>query len=229
MSGAEKTRRVDETETPETDPADAMPKEESARENASESDASAAGESAVTAQDTASETESSDDGDRIRMLEAEAAELREQALRARAEVENVLRRTQREKQDISAYAISDFARALLPVADNLRRALDAVPKDARGEQHLKALVEGVEMTEKELLSALEKHGIRKIDPAGEKFDHNYHQAMAEVDAPDKAPGTVVDVYQPGYVIKDRLLRPAMVTVAKKASQPSEGEAVDTKV
>jgi len=169
-----------------------------------------------------------DEAGRVRELEREAAELRDQVLRARAEVENVLRRTQREKQDISAYAISDFARSLLVVADNLRRALEAVPEEARGEQHMKALIEGVEMTERELLSALEKQGIRKIEPRGERFDHNYHQAMAQVDAPDQAPGTVVDVFQPGYVIKDRLLRPAMVTVAKKQAEAGgDGDNVDT--
>lgn len=223
MSGAERQDHIDETEAP-----GASPDGEAKQEKASE-DAAAAKDASRERETPAAERQDDTPEARIRVLEAEAAELKEQALRARAEVENVLRRTQREKQDISAYAISDFARNLLPVADNLRRALEAVPEDAREQQHVKALTEGVEMTEKELLSALEKHGIRKVDPAGEKFDHNYHQAMAEVDAPGKAPGTVVDVYQPGYVIKDRLLRPAMVTVAKKTSQPSEGESVDTSV
>jgi len=222
MSGAERQDQINEAGTP------GDPSEEEVREEQPVEEAETAGEEARE-QDPAADRQGESPEERIRALEAEAAELKEQALRARAEVENVLRRTEREKQDITAYAISDFARTLLPVADNLRRALDTVPEKAREQQHVKALIEGVEMTEKELLAALEKHGIRKVDPAGEKFDHNFHQAMAEVDAPDKSPGTVVDVYQPGYVIKDRLLRPAMVTVAKKTSQPSEGESVDTKV
>jgi len=176
----------------------------------------------------AAEAAAQSDSERVRELEEEAQSLRDQALRARAEVENVLRRTQREKEDIANYAIADFARALLPVADNLRRALAAVPQTAKEDEQVKALLEGVEMTEREFLSALDKHGIQKVEPAkGEPFDHNYHQAMTEVDAPDQGPGTVVDVFQPGYIIKERLLRPAMVTVAKKDSGKSEGENVDT--
>lgn len=155
-------------------------------------------------------------------LQDEIDTLRDQLLRSRAEVENVLRRAEREKQDMAAYAISGFARDLLAVADNLRRALEAVPADNRGDGVMQTLVEGVEMTERELLSAFAKHGIEKIVPTGEKFDHNYHQAMAEVDAPDSPAGMVVDVYQPGYSIKSRLLRPAMVTVAKGG--PKEGKA-----
>lgn len=225
MSGTDKHDQVDETgETRSPADEDEAPAQETASGTAE-----AVSEADRHHEETGADPSGEAPEERIRALEAEAAELKEQALRARAEVENVLRRTQREKQDIAAYAISDFARNLLPVADNLRRALEAVPAEQREEQHIKALAEGVEMTEKELLAALEKNGIRKVDPAGEKFDHNYHQAMAEVDAPDQAPGTVVDVYQPGYVIKDRLLRPAMVTVAKKTSQRSEGDSVDTKV
>jgi len=197
---------------------------------ANDQDAAAQDEDGQAAESEAQTADSAgqSEAERIRELEKEAESLREQALRARAEVENVLRRTQREKEDIANYAISDFARALLPVADNLRRALEAVPQEAEENQHVKTLLEGVEMTEKEFLSALEKHGIEKVAPEkGEPFDHNYHQAMTEADAPDQKPGTVVDVFQPGYIIKDRLLRPAMVTVAKKDSGKNEGESVDT--
>ncbi len=176
------------------------------------------------------EAASANDGNgTVTALNAEIETLRDQLLRSRAEVENVLRRAEREKQDLAAYAISGFARDLLAVADNLRRALEAVPEEARGDGVMKTLVDGVEMTERELLSAFSKHGIEKIIPSGEKFDHNYHQAMAEVDAPDKPAGTVVDVYQPGYIIKSRLLRPAMVTVAKGGPKEAgaQGDNVDT--
>jgi molecular chaperone GrpE len=166
--------------------------------------------------------------DRIAALEAEVADLRDQALRARAEVENVLRRTAREKQDASAYAVSGFARDLLAVSDNLRRALDALPDEARADSKVKAFFDGVEMTERELLNTFERHGIRKIDPRGEKFDHNFHQAMAEVEVEGHAPGTVVDVYQAGYVLRERLLRPAMVTVAKNNTE-KPAERVDSSV
>ncbi len=166
--------------------------------------------------------------DRVAELEAEIEVLRDQALRARAEVENVLRRTAREKQDASAYAVSGFARDLLAVSDNLRRALDALPDEARADGKVKAFFDGVEMTERELLNTFERHGIRRIDPKGEKFDHNFHQAMAEVEADGQTPGTVVDVYQAGYVLRDRLLRPAMVTVAKNNTEKS-AERVDSTV
>ncbi len=103
--------------------------------------------------------------------------------------------------------------------DNLRRALDSVPDEARKEAPIAGLVAGIEMTERELLGALERHGIRRIDPMGERFDHNFHQAIFEVDDPQAPPGTIVEVVQPGYVIADRLLRPAMVGVAKGADAP----------
>ncbi len=168
------------------------------------------------------------DSDRIAELEAEIDSLRDQALRARAEVENVLRRTMREKQDASAYAVSGYARDLLAVSDNLRRALDALPDEARQDSKVKAFFDGVEMTERELLNTFERHGIRQIDPKGEKFDHNFHQAMAEIETDAQAPGTVVDVYQAGYVLRDRLLRPAMVTVARNKKEKS-AEHVDSTV
>lgn len=169
------------------------------------------------------------DAERIKALEAEVDKWRDTALRERAEQENTRRRAEKAKQDTAAYAISGFARDLLSVADNLRRALDAVPGEVRAGAKVKAFIEGVEMTERELLAAFEKHGVKKVDPAGEKFDSNFHQAMAEVDAPGRTAGTVVDVYQPGYVLKDRLLRPAMVTVARAEQKPQAHESVDTTV
>lgn len=163
-------------------------------------------------------------------LEAQLRDSRDQILRARAEVENVLRRAERDKRDIAAYAVAGFARDLLAVADNLRRALEALSAEARATESTKVFVEGIEMTERELLAAFERHGIRKLDPKGETFDHNLHQAMAEVPAAGQPAGSVVDVYQPGYVLKDRLLRPAMVTVARAETAPGgDGpESVDTR-
>lgn len=157
-------------------------------------------------------------------IEREAEELREHLLRAKAEVVNVLKRTEREKAEIARFAIADFARDLLAVADNLHRALEAAPEKLKEDAAARSLIEGVEMTERELLSVLERHGVRKVAPSpGERFDHNLHQAMAEAEGGDVAPGHIVDVYQPGYVLHDRLLRPAMVTVARGSAGRNEGE------
>lgn len=157
------------------------------------------------------------------LTEAEdAAALKDQLLRAVAEAENTRRRAERQVKEASQYAISSFARDMLTISDNLRRALDALPEDFRDKDEFKSFVEGVNMTERELLNALERHGIRKIDPLGERFDHNFHQAMFEVEDAEPAPGTIVQVVQPGYVIRDRLLRPALVGVAKAPAKPKEG-------
>ncbi|MDJ0931020.1 nucleotide exchange factor GrpE [Breoghania sp.] len=163
----------------------------------------------------------------VEALAAENAELKERTLRTLAEMENLRRRTEREISDAKVYAIANFARDLLNVSDNLRRALNAVPEEMRAnaDDGLKSLLEGVEMTEREMLNQLEKNGVKQIDPAGEKFDPNFHQAMFEV-ANDQVPnGTVVQVVQTGYVIGERVLRPAMVGVARggpKAQPKPEG-------
>ncbi len=162
---------------------------------------------------------------RVEELEAELAKTKEQALRALAEAENTRRRAEKERQDMGKYGAAGLARDVLAVADNLRRALDAIGAEAREkDQTLDTLATGVEMTEKMLLEALEKHGVRKIDPLGEPFDHNYHQAMMEVESDTVEGGHVAQVMQPGYVLHDRLLRPAMVAVAKK----NKGDAGDDK-
>jgi molecular chaperone GrpE len=160
----------------------------------------------------------------VRLLK-ENEELKDRALRAAAEMENLRRRTTREIQDARAYAIAGFARDMLTVSDNLRRALDAIPAEARASDDagFKALIEGVE--------TLERHGVKKLDPQGEKFDPNFHQAMFEVPNPDVPAGTVVQVVQAGYSIGDRVLRPAMVGVAKGgpkhvAETPAEPGPVD---
>ena len=166
--------------------------------------------------------------DPLEAAQAEIAELKDKLLRAVAETENLRRRAERERQDAANFAITNFARDLLSGGDNLRRALESLPGGAEKDETLKTLLDGVEMTERELLNSFEKHGIRKIDPKGEKFDHNYHQAMFEVPNSGEPDGTVVQVMQVGYVLKDRLLRPALVGVAKGGdkAQPSQ-EHVDT--
>lgn len=158
--------------------------------------------------------------------EAQVAKLTDQLLRALAEAENMRRRSKREIEDARKYAVANFARDVLTVADNLRRALDAVPEDAAASEDLKALSEGVGLTERELLAMMERHGIRKVNPMGEKFDPNLHQAMFEADTPGADPGTVIEVAQAGFVIGDRLLRPAMVGVAKKPPKAAPADASD---
>lgn len=148
------------------------------------------------------------------------AEMRDQLLRALADAENTRRRASREKEDTAKFAIAGFARDLLDAADNLRRALEAVPAEAsRGDPALATLVEGVEATERQMLTVFAKHGLVRIEPLGEPFDPNYHQAMFEVPASGYAPGIVAHVMQPGYVLNGRLIRPAMVGVAKGEPPP----------
>jgi molecular chaperone GrpE len=154
---------------------------------------------------------------KIAALEAEMAKTKDAALRAMADAENMRKRAEREIADREKYAVGNFAKALLAVSDNLRRALDAVGAEARAaDPHLAKLFEGVEMTERELLAVFERNGVVKIDAAGKPFDPALQQAVAQVDAPGHAPGSVVQVFQPGYTIHGRLLREAMVTVAKGA-------------
>lgn len=155
--------------------------------------------------------------DALAALKAEAAEFRDRMLRALADAENTRRRAEREKLEASQYAISKFARDILAVADNFQRAIEACPKEARdsASPQVKAVIEGVEATERQLLATLERHGVKPIDTSDGRFDPNLHQAIAEVPGHGKPPGSIVNVVQVGYVIGDRLLRPAMVTVARK--------------
>ena len=164
---------------------------------------------------------------RLPQLEAELAEAKDRLLRALAETENVRRRAERERADASKYGATSLAKDLLNVADNLRRALDSAPPEQATDERTRNLLQGVAATERELLAAFERHGIRRVDPAGERFDHNLHQAMFEVENTGQPPGTVVQVLQPGYVMHDRLLRPAMVGVAKgERSPPADGPRID---
>jgi molecular chaperone GrpE len=181
----------------------------------SESEDAAAAPAPEGAAPEDAESEESALSNRVLNLEAELADTKDRLMRAVAETENIRRRSEREKADANTYAVTKFARDLLNVADNLRRAMDSVPEGMQGEDSpIASFVSGIEMTERELLSVFERHGITKVDPQGEKFDHNFHQAMSEVESPDAESGTVLQVYQSGYVLKDRLLRPAMVVVAK---------------
>jgi molecular chaperone GrpE len=149
-------------------------------------------------------------------LTQQIGELRDRWMRSMAEMENLRRRTEREVADARAYGITAFARDLVAVADNMRRGLDAVPAELRagGDSGITALLEGVELTERELLKAFEKHKIKKLEPQGTKFDPNLHQAMYEVPDDSVPAGTVVQVVQAGYTIGDRILRPALVGVSK---------------
>jgi molecular chaperone GrpE len=148
-------------------------------------------------------------------LAKDNAELKDRVLRTLAEMENLRRRTEREVADSRVYAIQSFARDLVGVADNIQRALDAVrDSGVTLEGPAKALVDGVELTERELLKVLERNGVKKFDPKGEKFDPNLHQAMFEVPDAKVPSGSVVQVIQPGYAIGERVLRPALVGVSK---------------
>jgi molecular chaperone GrpE len=171
----------------------------------------------------------------VAALRAEADAMKDRALRALAEVENVRKRLERERDEARTYSVTRFARDLLTVADNLNRAIAACPAEARASagEALKAVLDGVDATARELSATLARHGIKVIEAEGARFDPNLHQAIAEVPAPGVAPGTVVNVVQSGYTIADRLLRPAMVTVAKGSGSapppPNGGGHFDTKV
>lgn len=157
--------------------------------------------------------------------EAEIAALKDQALRALAETENTRRRAERELADMSKYAVTGFARDLVSVLENLQRAVDSIPAEMKEAQPAVAnLAIGVEMTLKELLGVFNRQGIERIDPMGQKFDHNLHQAIAQIDTPDAEAGTVVQVLQAGYKIHDRLLRPAMVGVASGVASKLDASA-----
>jgi molecular chaperone GrpE len=148
-------------------------------------------------------------------LKAENAELRDKLLRTMAEMENLRRRTEREKADTAKYAISDFARDTVSIGDHLRRAIEAAQKEPlEHNPALKRLLEGVEVTERDLFKVLERHGITRFDPLGEKFDPHQHEAMVKVDVPGVPADIVVQVLHAGYKIGDRVLRPAAVIVAK---------------
>ncbi|MFI5015807.1 MAG: nucleotide exchange factor GrpE [Hyphomicrobiales bacterium] len=156
--------------------------------------------------------------DAIARYEAEKAELKDKLLRALADMENLRRRTEKEVADTRSYAVTAFARDMLTVADNLRRAIETIPAEARkaSDGALASLIEGIELTERELVKTLERHGVRKVHPEGQKFDPNLHQAMFEAPHDSLAKGQVHTVIQPGYAIGERVLRPALVGVSSGA-------------
>jgi molecular chaperone GrpE len=174
--------------------------------------------------------ETAPEADALAKAQAEVAELKDRLLRTAAEGENLRKRLEREKEDAVKYASGKFAKDVLTVADNLRRALESAPK-AEGEasEPMRNLVVGVEATERELLSVFERHGISRIDPKGQRFDPNLHQAMFEVQDPTQPSGTVVQVIAAGYMQHGRLLRAAMVGVSKGGPAPEiqPGQSVNT--
>jgi molecular chaperone GrpE len=188
-------------------------------------EAAVTGESAPDAADASMNDDKSGD-ETFEALMVERDSLKDQLLRALADVENMRRRTERELETARKYSHTGFARDLVGAIDNLARAIDAAPAaddEAVGES-VNALITGLEMSWTEIQSTMERHGIRRISPVGEKFDYNFHQAMFEMPHPDQPPGTVVEVVQHGYVLHDRLLRPAMVGVAKSADPAPDAEA-----
>jgi molecular chaperone GrpE len=182
----------------------------------------------ATSEELANEAASNAEANLAR-LESERDDFKDKLLRTLADMENLRRRTEREISDAKAYAVTSFARDMLASADNLRRALESVPEAARSgaEAALAALIEGVELTERDLLKTLERHGVRKIDPQGEKFDPNLHQAMFEAPDAETPKGMVSKVVQSGYKIGERVLRPALVGVSAGAPKPQEPSTPDT--
>lgn len=185
-----------------------------------------------TAQESAAEPENAglaaEQRDPLAEAERQSAEFKDKLLRTLAEMENLRKRTEREVADTRQYAIASFARDVLAVADNMHRALEAIGPEMRdaADAKVKVLLEGVELTERELLKVLERNGVRKFSPLGEKFDPNLHQAMYEVPESTAAPGSVAQVIQAGYMLGDRVLRPALVAVAKAAPKTSSASAND---
>ncbi len=159
---------------------------------------------------------------KIAEMEAQLATARDQALRALAEAENTRKRAQREMEDTSRYAVSNFASDIVGAIENLQRASSSITAEQRAQDELLSkLGDGVDMVMRELLGTLERYGIARIDPLGEKFDHKFHQAVAQVESADAEPGTITQVMQAGYLIHDRLLRPAMVSVAKAPAKKDD--------
>lgn len=173
-----------------------------------------AAETETLREETAAEAPELADHDRSAALEAELAEAKNQVLYANAELQNVRRRAEREAADARTYAATQFARDILSVSDNLARGLDAIPAELKVDEKWKGLVAGLEATGRELDSVFARHGISRIAALGERLDPNRHSAMLEIPSADAAPGTIVQELQPGYMIRDRLLRPALVGVAK---------------
>jgi len=190
--------------------------------NAAASDA----ETENAAPEQISDAEASQDADPLTVMTAERDALKDQLLRALADTENMRRRSEREADTARKYGHTQFARDLVGAIDNLARALASAPEDKSSlDESVQSLLTGIELSWTEIQSAIEKHGVRQINPVGEKFDYNFHQAMFEVPTNDQPPGMVLEVVQHGYALHDRLLRPAMVGVSKAAdkAEPAPAE------
>ncbi|MFP4313548.1 MAG: nucleotide exchange factor GrpE [Alphaproteobacteria bacterium] len=161
--------------------------------------------------------------EKISALEAELDTTKDKMLRAVAEAENTKRRALKEGTDAKKFAVSSFARDLLPVADNLKRAIEAVPEDLKSNEHIINLIEGIEATERELLRTFEKNGLQKLEPLDQVFDPNFHEVMFETPMPEKPAGTIIQVMETGYILNGRLIRPARVGVVKDDGQGSGGQ------
>ena len=186
------------------------------------SDSSATEKAVLDTDDTIVSNLQAEAPDPIAQLESEKLDLKDKLLRALADLDNVRKRTEREVADARTYAVTGFARDMLGVADNLRRAIESLGAAAEtAEGPMKAMIEGVDLTERELVKTLEKNGIRKVDPLGAKFDPNLHQAMFEAPDPTQPKGHVVTVVQTGYAIGARVLRPALVGVSSGAVKVEE--------
>ncbi len=166
------------------------------------------------------------EADPVAVAKREAAEYKDRLLRTLAEMENLRKRTEREVAEARLYGNAGFARDVLAVADNMHRALESIGPELRAQPDAKVLIEGVELTERELLKVLEKHGVKKFSPEGEKFDPNVHQAMYELPTSELPPGHVAQVIQTGYMLGDRVLRPALVAVVKAPPKTPPSSAND---
>ncbi len=165
--------------------------------------------------------------EKLAQVEATLAQSNDQLLRTVAEMDNLRKRSVREREDAGKYAVTGFAKDLLDVADTFRRALQAIPEDLRSDERINNLVQGIEATERSLLACFEKNGIRKIEPLDEPFNPHFHEVMFESPVPGKQAGIIIQLIEPGYVIQDRLLRPARVGVAKATPTDSATHTLDT--
>ncbi len=166
----------------------------------------------------------SPESEEMTRLKAEAADLKDRLLRTHAEMDNIRKRLEREKLDASKYAISKFARDVVAIGDNVQRAMDAVPQSAAEQDPaVKSFVEGVAMIDRELLAILGRHGVTRLDPKGQPFNPHHHQAVVEVPSADFAAGLITQVFQSGYTLEERVLRPAMVAVSKGMPKPQPSE------
>ncbi|MEQ8604935.1 MAG: nucleotide exchange factor GrpE [Marivibrio sp.] len=242
MTGKDQAKKTDDqtAHTDSAEPGAASEAERAAEKAVDDALRQARGEGpadADAAEATQAASEGGDPTAEIARLQAENAEMKDRMMRVVADAENTKRRAEKDAADARKYAASSFVKEILPAVDNLRRAVDSVPEAMQAENEtVKNLVVGVEMTEKQILDALAKGGVRKMDPKGEKFSYDHHQAISEATGTGQPAGTIVDVLQPGYMLHDRLLRPAMVVVAKgdagapandAKDGPKDGGGVDT--